>query len=239
MELTEEQHAATVEWIELSAKLRKNDSDAKQTVLRERLAAVIAQHKEHSAHLAGLKGQLTDLHNRAARDAQAIELLQDTIRKEQDRMNAGVGLTSKDLVALGREIDATKAKLRDMEDRQLRTMRDEEDCQSRIESMGEKLNQAATEGKALQEEAKTTAALLKAEANEFAGKLDAALRRMYNFGGEVLARAEVFAGVAVLRAGACGGCGTGLSGSALDALIHAGPYAVGECENCEAFLIKA
>ena len=54
MELTAEQHTATLEWIRVSAQWRKNRADAQQKTLKEELTALVAQHKEQAGKIAKL-----------------------------------------------------------------------------------------------------------------------------------------------------------------------------------------
>lgn len=238
MELTAEQHTATLEWIRVSAQLRKNRADAQQKTLKEELTALVAQHKEQAGKIAKLTAHRDAIQKQVrALNAQSTDL-EAEIREREDRMNDGTGLTSSDLVAIGKEVDGLKAKLQRTEDEHLAAMQDEERATSAIDTVTQEGHAIAARGKELQEKRTSTAAKLDAEAKELSSQLAGLASNMGDFGTQVTQRAQDGPGATTLRSGACGGCGAALSGTALDSLSNSGPYGVSECEECDSYVVK-
>lgn len=238
MELTPEQHTATLEWIHVSTQLRKNRAGAQQKELKEELTALVAQHKEQAGKIAKLTAHRDAIQKQVrALNAQSTDLEAEISGREQ-RMNDGTGLTSSDLVAIGKEIDTLKEKLQRTEDEQLAALQEEERVTSAMETATEEGHAIAARGKHLQEERTRTAATLEAQAQELLSQLAGLANNMGDFGTQVTQRAQDGPGAATLRSGSCGGCGAALSGTALDALANSGPYSVAECEECDSYVIK-
>lgn len=238
MELTADQHQAAREYTDVHARLRKNRSEAKQAALMEELTAVVSQHKEATGVLASLKAQLASTQKDVRAVAARVADQEAHIQAETARLNAGTGLTSKDLVALDAEIEHAKTRLHATEEEELELLRAEEDCTSQIAATEEKLRAIAARGTQLQEQRATQATTLDAQARELNAQLATLLSRMGEFGTRVKQMASDGAGVAILRTGACGACGNALSGTALHALTNAGTLAVAQCEECEAYIIQ-
>lgn len=238
MELTPEQHSATLEWIRVSAHLRKNRADAQQKELKEELTALVAQHKEQAGKIVKLTSHREAVQKQVRElNARSTDLEAEISGREQ-RMNDGTGLTSSDLVAIGKEIDTLKEKLQRTEDEHLAALQEEERVTSAVETATEEGHAIAARGKQLQEERARTATTLDAQAQELSSQLAGLAKNMGDFGTQVTQRAQDGPGAATLRAGSCGGCGAALSGTALDALANSGPYSVAECEACESYVIK-
>lgn len=238
MELTAEQHTATLEWIRVSTQLRKNRADAQQKSLKEELTALVAQHKEQAGKIAKLTAHRDAIQKQVrALNAQSTDL-EEEIREREDRMNDGTGLTSSDLVAIGKDVDGLKTKLQRTEDEHLAAMQDEERATSAIDAATQEGHAIAARGKELQEKRTNTAAKLDAEAKELSSQLAGLASNMGDFGAHVTQRAQDGPGVATLRSGSCGGCGAALSGTARDSLSNSGPYGVAECEECDSFVVK-
>lgn len=238
MELTQQQHTATLEWIKTSALLRKNRTAAQQKALKEELTTLVARHKEQAGKIAKLKAQREDIQKQLrALNAKSTDLAAE-IQRSEERMNDGTGMTSHDLVAMGKEVDGLKERLAGVEDQHLAGLQQEESVTAELERATEEGHAIASQGKQLQEERAQTASRLDAEARELSAQLAGLRKQMGNFGDLVAQRADEGTGAAVLRGGACGGCGAALSGSALHELMNASPLSVTECEDCESFVIR-
>lgn len=240
MLLTDAEHRTLLDWIDVSAQLRKVTHAAKQAELVEQLRTLAAEHKATADQIAMLEEK------RAERDGRASALEKDvaartaTIAKMEGRLNSGEGLTSRDLIALQGDIETARTTRGQVEDEQLRTLGDVEDIDAELEAARGKSAQIAARGRDLQTERKTRAAELDAAAADLAtqrAQQEAALPDAVRQA--VKAReAAGGAGAAVIVHGTCGACGAALSGMARDRIAGAEPGETTTCEDCETLLIR-
>ncbi|GAA4283839.1 hypothetical protein GCM10022261_13700 [Brevibacterium daeguense] len=240
MQLTDLEHRALLDWIDLSTQLRRVTNAAKQAELVERLRALAGEHKANAARIADLESE------RAARVERAAGLERDVAARGQAiieleaKLNAGVGLTSRDLLALQRDIDTARATRSSKEDEQLELLGEIEELDAELARLREAGTELAAEGRRLQTERAARSAELDAEAAQLhsqraarEGELPESLRA------RVAAReaaGEVGAAIVVQRS--CGACGAELSGMAQSRLTSGGQGETVECEECEAVLVR-
>jgi uncharacterized protein len=240
MHLSDAEHRALLDWIDLSTQLRKVTSAAKQAELVERLRTLAAEHKANGARIAELESE------RSVKAEQAADLERDVAARGraiidlESKLNAGVGLTSRDLLALQRDIDSARASRATREDEQLELLGEVEELDAELSRLREAGVELAGEGRKLQAERAARAAELDAETAQLRsqratreGELPAALRSRVS---AREAAGEVGAALVVQRS--CGACGAELSGMAQSRLTSGEQGETVECEECEAVLVR-
>ncbi len=240
MKLEPDATAAVSDWVELSARMRRNRRAAQQSELVEKLRDLAAQHKETSATIkageAKVAERLAELQDAEADVAQR----QQQIEGMEAKLNSGEGLTSRDLVALQKDIDTARQSLGQAEDRELEAMDTLERTRSRVAQLKQEADRIAAEGAGLQAERKKTAASLDEEYARYESEQKTLLSRIPD---DFRARADANlarggVGAALINAGACGACGTSLSGRTASLVADAARGQVCECEECETPLVK-
>ena len=241
MEISAEQHRAALDWIDLSSLLRKNRHQAQQTELVAELKELASEHQQRTAQREKLMQLLAGAEAELQQAEAAVETKSAAIAAEEAKLNAGTGLTSKDLLALQGDIEVARTKLDELEETQLEAMDKRDQLLAKKEALEARAREIAARGKELQEQRKATAAQLDAEAADLTAQLGETLQDIGpELGPKISAAVQRgSAGIAVIRAGACGACGNGLSGSVLNEIAQSSATAVFQCEDCEAFLIKA
>lgn len=239
MPLTDTEHRALLDWIDLSARLRKNVHAAKQTELLEQLRGLAAEHKANAERIAALEATRTAESERATALETDVAARGATIERMESRLASGEGLTSRDLVALQGDIETAKTARETVEEDQLTSLGTVEEQDAEIRDLRQEGAAIAARGKDLQAERKARAEELAAEAAELeaeragtAEKLPADIRQRLSAketAGQI--------GATVLAHGTCGACGDELSGVARDALSGSEPGTVVECDSCETLLV--
>ncbi|WP_349827712.1 zinc ribbon domain-containing protein [Brevibacterium litoralis] len=239
MELDEAQQKALVAWLDDRAALRRNRTEAKQEDLLARLKATAEDHTARTKALQAATAEKETLEERIAALQADIDARGKRIAEMETALNAGTGLTSKDLVALQHDIESARAALSAQEDEELVAMDELETLDARIDTEKAELSEVAATGKALQQEKAATQQRLDAEAAEITQRLAADLAGLpEGFAADLRAREAAGGATAgLVKAGACGACGQEFSGVAKDALTHASPGTVLTCEECEAYLL--
>lgn len=239
MHLTDTAHRALLDWIDLSARLRKNAHAAQQTELLEQLRGLAGEHKANAERIAALEATRTAEAERAAALESDVAARSATIERMEARLASGEGLTSRDLVALQGDIASAKSARESVEEDQLTSLGTVEEQDAEIAGLRTEGAGIAARGRDLQLERKARAEELSAEAaeleNERAGRAEELPDDLRQ---RVTAKESAGrVGAAVLTHGACGACGDELSGVARDAISGAEPGTVVECDSCETLLV--
>lgn len=185
---------------------------------------------------------LSDIGREVQRAEGDVQQVRDRAARDQQRLDAGVGMTSRDLTALQSELAALARRQSELEDVELEVMERQEAAEGRL-----------TEAAAAKAEAQ-------AEVERITAERDSALADLDRERAEVLApRADLTGGIddpllalydrlressgglaaAELRHGRCGGCRLELNPVDLAAIEKAAPDEVVRCEECGRILVRS
>lgn len=235
MELTEQQHAAALEYASLSAQIRRNRAAAQQKERVARLQELAEDHRTLAAQAKDVRAEI-ESHQKEARAAGA-QAADGRMKAEsmESKLNAGVGLTSRDLVALQADIESVRAVVGQAEDRELQALESAESAEAQLEQLRRRAEEIASEGKAEGQRRQEEAARLDGEHAQLVEQIQAKLSEL-PAGAASIIRSS---GIGVLAAGACGACGAALSGVQADAVRNAKRTWAFQCEDCESLVVQA
>lgn len=203
-----------------------------------RLAEVKSQIAEFESDLGIARQRFDDIQRDVSKLEGEIELIDQKIAREEQRMFSGSVSNPKELSALQAEVESLKRKKVGIEDQELEAMEAREQATSTIDSLT-KEHEAAT----------TEATELEAKVSELTGDIDAALTQHRNARAEiapsvpekVLALYEQLRtqkqgiGAAALIGGTCQGCHTKLPAKEVERLRGEG--GLQRCDNCRRILV--
>ncbi|WP_029088580.1 zinc ribbon domain-containing protein [Brevibacterium album] len=237
--LDETQTQALLAWIGLAADRRSRAHEALQTERLERLRALAAEHGSLSSRCEELERERTEHETRADELEQQADALRTRIGRTEERLNAGVGLTSRDLLGLQDEIAGLRVRVEEIETSQVEELESAEVAAEALATTRARADQVASRGRDLQAERASEGARLSGEIEA----LDARLREQEALLPQtVRARLTLegeYPAAATVEGGACGACGAQLSGTSADAYRNATAGACLECEDCGALLLRA
>lgn len=197
--------------------------------------------QEASDEVVRVETMLSDIGREATRAEGDVQQVRDRAARDQQKLEAGTGMTSRDLTALQGELESLARRQSELEDIELEVMERQEAAQERL-----------TEAGAAKEEASALVARITSERDAALAELDAERA-------SVLApREELVAGVeepllalydrlressgglaaAELLHGRCGGCRLELNPVDLTAIEKAAPDEVVRCEECGRILVR-
>lgn len=235
MELSTQQHAAALDYASLSAQIRRNRTEAKQEERVARLQELAGEHKALAAKAKNLRGEI-ESHQKEARAA-AAQAADGRSKAEsmEAKLNAGVGLTSRDLVALQADIESVRTAVGQAEDRELQALDSAESAESQLQKLRSRAEAIAAEGKAEGQRRQEEAARLDGEHAQLVEQTTAKLAELPAEAASIIRSS----GIGVLAAGACGACGAALSGVQADAVRNAARTWAFQCEDCEGLIVQA
>ncbi|WP_277451843.1 C4-type zinc ribbon domain-containing protein [Janibacter sp. DB-40] len=184
---------------------------------------------------------LGDIRREVARAEADVQQVRDRAARDQQRLDTGAGMTSRDLTALQSEIESLARRQGDLEDVEIEAMERQEAAEERVSSGTEKQAGLQAEVDRLTRERDEALAELDAEEKqvsapraELVASIDDALISLYDrirekSGG--LAAAE-------LKHGRCGGCRLELNPVDLAAIEKAPVDEVVRCEECDRILVR-
>jgi len=197
--------------------------------------------QEASDEVVRVETMLSDIGREATRAEGDVQQVRDRAARDQQKLEAGTGMTSRDLTALQGELESLARRQSELEDIELEVMERQEAAQERL-----------TEAGAAKDEASALVARITSERDAALAELDAERA-------SVLApREELVAGVeepllalydrlressgglaaAELLHGRCGGCRLELNPVDLTAIEKAAPDEVVRCEECGRILVR-
>lgn len=240
MKLSEAQVANAAQWIDLGAQMRRNRHSAKQTQTVETLHTLAARHKELSAGIAaGVEREAQREAAVAAAEA-VVARRQKQIAGMEAKLNSGDGLTSRDLVALQADIETTRGLLDSEETAELHEIERLELTEAKIAQLRAEAAEVAATGAQLQKERTSVAAQLDAQLADLTAQR---ARHFDELPAQVQSEVEQglkngSQGLTGVSQGACGACGTTLSGSAASQFSSAERGELLRCDECEVLLVK-
>nr|WP_246297737.1 C4-type zinc ribbon domain-containing protein [Janibacter cremeus] len=184
---------------------------------------------------------LSDIRREVARAEADVQQVRDRAARDQQRLETGAGMTSRDLTALQSEIESLARRQGDLEEVEIEAMERQEAAEERVASGSEKQAEMQAEVERLTRERDEALAELDAEKEQVAApraelvaSIDDALITLYDrirekSGG--LAAAE-------LKHGRCGGCQLELNPVDLASIEKAPVDEVVRCEECDRILVR-
>lgn len=184
---------------------------------------------------------LGDIRREVARAEADVQQVRDRAARDQQRLDTGAGMTSRDLTALQSEIESLARRQGDLEEVEIEAMERQEAAEERVSSGTAKQAELQAEVDRLTRERDDALAELDAEEkqvtaprSELVASIDDALISLYDrirekSGG--LAAAE-------LKHGRCGGCRLELNPVDLAAIEKAPVDEVVRCEECDRILVR-
>lgn len=184
---------------------------------------------------------LSDIRREVTRAEADVQQVRDRAARDQQRLDAGAGMTSRDLTALQSEIESLARRQADLEDVEIEAMERQEVAEERVASGTGKQSGMQADVDRLTRERDEALAELDAEKEQVAApraelvaSIDDALITLYDrirekSGG--LAAAE-------LKHGRCGGCQLELNPVDLAAIEKAAVDEVVRCEECDRILVR-
>lgn len=233
-------HAALLDWIDLSTRLRRAASEAKQADLLERLRTVAGEHQANARRLEEIRAAREQKAADAARLEADVTARGTMIASQEAKLASGDGLTSRDLVTLQSEIETARHARSDVEDEQLAVLGELEALDEQIAAAQETGDRLAEQGRTLQTERAEVAGRLESEIAELTEQRSAVRKRLPAELAGRLERREAAGevGAALVAHGSCGACGAELSGMARDRLAGAQAGETVDCDDCEAVLVR-
>lgn len=184
---------------------------------------------------------LSDILREVERAEADVQQVRDRAARDRARLDAGTGMTSKDLTSLQHELESLARRQADLEEIEIEVMERQEAAEGRLAELSTQRDAARAEVDRLTTERDAALAELEAERvevlrprGELAGGIDDALLALYDrirehSGG--LAAAE-------LKHGRCGGCRLELNPVDLAAIDKAASDEVVRCEECGRILVR-
>jgi len=204
----------------------------------QRLAEVNGQLEELGADLEIAQKQLQEIGREQDRIEGEVQILDQKIAREEQRLFSGGVSNPKELGALQSEVTMLKKKKSDLEDGLLEVMVQKDDATSTEERLSKERNQATEETEALSKTVGGLTGEIDAELGEHTGERDRLVASipedLFEFYDELRA-AKGGVGVAALRGGTCEGCHTQLPAREVERLKAEG--GLQRCDNCRRILV--
>lgn len=234
MELTSDQHAAAIDCADLIVGLRRNRKAVEQEERTARLRELAREHKGLAAKAAEVRTRLEDAQKEARTASAEVADAQARAADMEARLNAGEGMTSRDLVALQGDIEKVKAAAERSEESELAALDRAEAAETELAELKKRASAVGKEGNALRAEREDEAHRLEAEKSELQAQLDQRIAQLPDEAASIV-RED---GVGVLSGGACGACGAALSGVQADTVRNSQRTVAFTCEDCEALILQ-
>lgn len=203
-----------------------------------RLAEMRAQLAELESDLAIARRQNEENERQVSKLEGEIELIDQKIAKEEQRMFSGSVSNPKELSALQSEVESLKRKKSGIEDQELEAMEAREQSTAAIESLTREQGAAASQAEQLAATvAELTAAIdtqlaeHRSKRNGIAPSIPDEVRTLY----ERLREQKAGVGAAALVGGTCQGCHTKLPAKEVERLRGEG--GLQRCDNCRRILV--
>lgn len=231
--------AAAAELIAHLRESRRETHRRAQTELVAELTALAARHRELAVRSGELTTALEDKHRQQRETAARTADQQSKISAMEARLNAGEGMTSRDLVALQGDIDSAKAALAKLEDAELELLESIEELQGDVAGLKQESAGIAAQGKEKQALRKRVEAEIATRLAELETAIAQDLAQMGPAADPVRADLDASGpGLMPCDAGACGNCGDALAGADLAEFKALQPGTVFSCPDCEVPLLR-
>lgn len=184
---------------------------------------------------------LSDIRREVERSETDVQQVRDRATRDRARLDAGSGMTSKDLTALQHELEALARRQGELEDVEIEIMERQEATEERLaaavdarERHREEVARLTSERDAALAELDTERAEVLRPRDEIAGGVDEGLLALY----ERLRESSGGLAAAELLHGRCGGCRLELNPVDLAAIEKAPADEVVRCEECGRILVR-
>lgn len=184
---------------------------------------------------------LSDVRREVARAEADVTQVRERAARDQQRLDSGAGMTSRDLTALQHEIESLARRQGDLEDIEIEAMERQEAAEARLESSSAEQTRLQGEVDRLVAERDAALSELDAEQEQVAAPredlvagIDDDLVGLY----ERLRAASGGLAAAELKHGRCGGCQLELNPVDLAAIDKAPVDEVVRCEECDRILVR-
>lgn len=218
--------------------LRRLDERRASLPEAARLAEVKGAIEELTADLEIADKQLAEINREQNRLEGEIELLEQKMAREEQRMYAGSISNPKELSALQAEVESLKRKRAGLEDELLEVMVQKDQAAATQENLSAEKSNAQTEAEGLDarvteltKEIDAEVALHAARRSEIIPDIPEELLKLY----EQIRATKGGVGVAALEAGTCQGCHTKLPSREVERMR--GERGLQRCENCRRILV--
>lgn len=227
---------------DVDGQIRQARNRAAHLPEHEALATLSARHKELRAAHEAAGAQLAEVETRLAERVKRAEELRAQIVSGTAKLNAGEGLTSRDLVALQHELETLGGLLDAAESAELESMEEQEAASAAHEGLAREAADVAAEGKqtlaardAALAEINATIASLEGTRTGLADALEATNARLLAAFNDAFEAGAL--GAAEVRGATCPSCGQTFGSVELTALRSADAETVLPCEECETLLV--
>lgn len=240
MLITADQRQNLESLIELAARGRALQHEHDNPEDAGALAELVAKHKDVTAQKASAAEVVETLRTQVADLTAVIEKQNRLIEKKTAELNAGTGLTSRDLVNLQDEIAGHRDKVAELEETELGVMEELETAEAALSEIETGLAEVTAAGRAMQTS-------IKDRNTEIAGELseveDAARKLKAELPDQLVRRfernvAQGGPGAAILSGPHCQACGQEISGMTWHGMIGNDVNETYECEECEAVVLR-
>ena len=197
--------------------------------------------QQASDEVVRVETMLSDIGREATRAEGDVQQVRDRAARDQQRLEAGAGMTSRDLTALQGELESLARRQRELEDIELEVMERQEAAQERLTEAGAAKEEASAEVERITGERDAALAELDAERTkvlapreELVAEVEEPLLTLY----DRLRESSGGLAAAELLHGRCGGCRLELNPVDLSAIEKAAPDQVVRCEECGRILVR-
>ena len=190
---------------------------------------------------AALKSQLDEIAHDQSRLEGEVQMIDDKIKQESNRLYGGDITSPKELANIQAELDALRRRKNHLEDQDLEVMERREDVEKELSTLDERL--AELERRSEEATAARDAAAVEIE-NDLKSNSETRAEILPILPSELLETYEELrpkkggVAAAALEGNVCRGCGVSLSPMAIDAIKRAGPGELARCENCRRILVR-
>ncbi|RBP64776.1 putative nucleic acid-binding Zn-ribbon protein [Brevibacterium sanguinis] len=240
MLITADQRESLEALIDLSARRRGLRHEHDNPKDGPALAELVAKHKAVTAERTAAAETVERLRTDIAELSAAIDKQTGLSGKKTAELNAGTGLTSRDLVTLQHEIAGHGDRVAELEEAELGLMEELETAESELLEIETRLAEVTAAGRTTQASIKERTAAIAAELTE----VEEEERRLKSqLPGDLVRRfehnvAQGGPGAAILGGPHCQACGQEISGMIWTTMLGGDVNETYECEECEAVLLR-
>jgi predicted nucleic acid-binding Zn-ribbon protein len=205
-----------------------------------KLALIRDEEQTAGEELEIAKARAGDVRRELTRLEDEISKVESRRKRDRERLESGGG-QSRELVALGQELEALERRRDKLEEEALEVMELAEEAQSVVRGLESTLMRLGASGQELRAQLDSELAVIgQSESEEHEARaaaaegLDEALMKLY----ERLREKRDGVGAAALVRRRCEGCGMDVSPSDLDAIRGLAPDDVARCEECGRILVR-
>lgn len=240
MLITADHRRQLEELIDLTARARALQHEHDHPADAPKLQELIDRHKALSSEREAATEAIAELGRETEELTAAIDRQTAQIAKKTAELNAGTGLTSRDLLQLQEEIAAHEQRVAELEETELSSMERLETAEADRVRIDSEIAEVTAKGRTVQTAIRERLAELSAAVDG----IDAQARQLKDaIPTEIVRRFDANAaqggpGAAILLGPNCQACGQEISGMVWDSWLSQDVNEVHSCEECEAVLLR-